>query len=300
MKRGGGGQRAEVRQQRGPDRREARADQRRSGNERPTSGRSASKRDRSADARVVERGNAQQRGNGNGAGKARLDANAGRDLVRGNAPSVLRQDNNRLVGSGFACPPGLAAKNNGCLPPGQAKRLVGLAAPATLGAALLPSLYRSWYPDDDRYFYRAENGYVYRIDRERSVVDGFFPLYDDFTGDYYVGATYPQDYLGYYNVPVQYRPWYEDSGDDYYRYGDGAIYRVDRGGGLIEAVVSLLAGDLALGQPLPAGYDVYNVPYDYRDRYADGPDALYRYGDGNIYQVDPTTRLVQAIVETLV
>ena len=198
------------------------------------------------------------------------------------------------------CPPGLAAKNNGCLPPGQARRFVGAVAPAYFGAALLPPLYRSWYPDNDDYYYRTHDDYVYRIDRDRNFVDGYFPLYNDYTGSYYVGAAYPQEYLGYYNVPVQYQPWYTDTEDDYYRYGDGAIYQVDRQGGLIESIVSLLAGDLALGQPLPTGYDAYNVPYAYRDRYADTDDAWYRYNDGNIYQVDPTTQIVQAIVESLV
>jgi hypothetical protein len=213
--------------------------------------------------------------------------------------ALLRSPTVRTTGLIEGCPPGLWAKNNGCLPPGQARKLVGQAVPAALGAALLPQAYRSWYPDDEEYFYRLDDGYVYRIDRDRNLVDGFFPLVTDWTGAYYVGAAYPQDYLGYYNVPVQYRPWYSD-GDDYYRYADGAIYRVDRQQGLIESIVSLLAGDLAIGQRLPAGYDMYNVPIDYRDRYVDGPDAWYRYNDGYIYQVDPTTRLVQAIVETLI
>jgi hypothetical protein len=69
---------------------------------------------------------------------------------------------------------------------------------------------------------------------------------------------------------------------------------------MIDSIVSLLAGPFAVGSPLPAGYDVYNVPNGYRDRYADGPDAWYRYNDGYIYQVDPTTQIVQAIVQALV
>ena len=64
--------------------------------------------------------------------------------------------------------------------------------------------------------------------------------------------------------------------------------------------MALLAGDLAVGSQLPAGYDVYNVPVAYRDRYYDTPDAWYRYNDGYIYQVDPQTRLVQAVIEALV
>jgi hypothetical protein len=206
----------------------------------------------------------------------------------------------RASGLVDGCPPGLAAKGNGCLPPGQAKKLLGAAVPAALGSALLPPLYRSWYPDNDEYFYRTADGYVYRIDRDQDRIDAYWPLADQWNGAYYVGAAYPQDYLAYYNVPVQYQPWYADNGDTYYRYDDGAIYQVDREGGVIEGIVSLLAGGFGIGQPLPEGYDVYNVPYAYRDRYVDSDEHLYRYNDGYIYEVDPTTRLVQAIVETLV
>ena len=48
------------------------------------------------------------------------------------------------------------------------------------------------------------------------------------------------------------------------------------------------------------GYDTYNVPYQYRAQYYDTPDSWYRYGNGNIYQVDPTTRLITAVVAALV
>ena len=50
---------------------------------------------------------------------------------------------------------------------------------------------------------------------------------------------------------------------------------------------------------MPQGYDVYNVPTSYRDRYRDGPDADYRYSDGSIYQVDPKTQLIQAVIGLL-
>lgn len=304
----GGGQRAERQQMRGAERRQARADRPQKAERRPVREARAERqrgRDRIRDVR------------GSGGGKQvrevrkqeRRDVRSVelRDQGRRDIRITDSRDRNYAGTSDFrqadyrgACPPGLAAKNNGCLPPGQAKKLIGLAAPVALVSATLPPLYQSWYPDDQNYFYRADDGYVYRIDRDRNLVDGFFPLYDDYTGDYYVGAEYPDEYLGYYNVPVQYRPWYADNADNYYRYGDGAIYQVDRQGGLIEGIVSLLAGDLAVGQHLPAGYDVYNVPYDYRDEYVDTEDAWYRYNDGHIYQVDPTTQLVQAIVETLV
>jgi hypothetical protein len=57
---------------------------------------------------------------------------------------------------------------------------------------------------------------------------------------------------------------------------------------------------MSIGQQLPLGYDAYNVPFAYRDQYQDSPDSWYRYSNGNIYQVDPTTRLVSAIVQAIV
>ena len=58
-------------------------------------------------------------------------------------------------------------------------------------------------------------------------------------------------------------------------------------------MVALLTGnDLTVGQRMPAGYDVYNVPGAYQDRYYDTNDAMYRYADGRVYQIDPTTMLI--------
>jgi hypothetical protein len=314
----GGGQQREARgggqQMRGPERRIERQAQRPQKQDMKQRGPVREARADRGPARI-ERGNVErQRGGGN---ERFVQNRGGRDQVDsrvfqreqritvnnfdgGQRYSYFGSPSFRTTGLVDGCPPGLAAKNNGCLPPGQAKKLVGATLPVALGSALLPIDYRSWYPDNDDYYYRTTDGYVYRVDRDRNYVDGYWPISDDWNGAYYVGATYPQDYLGYYNVPVQYQPWYADNGDDYYRYGDGAIYQVDRGNGLIEGIVSLLAGGFGVGQPMPAGYDVYNVPYEYRDRYVDSPDNWYRYNDGNIYQVDPTTQIVQAIVETLV
>jgi hypothetical protein len=200
------------------------------------------------------------------------------------------------------CPPGLAAKHNGCLPPGQAKKLVGSRLPDRYRDERLPAYYRTWYPDTDRYSYRSGDGYIYRIDRSSGLIGGLMPLlaWDDRDVDYYdVGESYPLDTYSFYNVPAAYQPYYADNDASYYRYGDGAIYQVDRGNGLVEAIVALLAGDLSVGSPMPAGYDAYNVPTAYRDQYYDTPDAWYRYNDGYIYQVDPQTRLVQAVIEAL-
>ena len=118
-------------------------------------------------------------------------------------------------------------------------------------------------------------------------------------GYYALGDQWPDSY-DFYNVPYQYRSYYADAGDYRYRYGDGAIYRVNSGSGVVDGIVALLAGDLGVGSRLPTGYDAYNVPFAYRDRYADTNDDWYRYNDGYIYQVDPQTRLISAVIDAIV
>ena len=131
------------------------------------------------------------------------------------------------------------------------------------------------------------------------VVNALFPFQDRDYSYYPIGMTYPAEYNSY-NVPYQYRSFYPDGGDYDYRYGDGAIYQVDRSNSSIQSIVALLAGDLGVGQTLPADYGVYNVPMAYRDRYYDSPDAMYRYNDGYIYQADPKTQLITAVIDALV
>ncbi|RIX32578.1 hypothetical protein [Sphingomonas edaphi] len=214
---------------------------------------------------------------------------------------VPRWNDKGLV-RGFAdgCPPGLAKKGNGCMPPGQAKKLVGTALPTALMGSMLNGPYRNWYRDNDDYLYRWDDDYIYRVRRDGGLIDAFFPYQNQ---DYYyypVGMQYP-DYYNYYNVPYQYQSYYPDGGDYLYRYGDGAIYQVNPSTGLISGIAALLTGDpFAVGQPLPSAYSVYNVPFGYRDRYYDTADNWYRYNDGYIYQVDPTTQLITAVINALV
>jgi hypothetical protein len=99
---------------------------------------------------------------------------------------------------------------------------------------------------------------------------------------------------------MQYASYWPDNDDSFYRYGNGAIYQVDPQTSMIRSIVALLAGDLSVGQPLPVGYSTYNVPLAYRDQYYDTPDAWYRYNDGYVYRVDPTTQLVTAVIRALV
>lgn len=267
--------------------------------------------------------------------------------------------NTRSNGFIEGCPPGLWMKRNGCLPPGQAAKLIGtpLATASTVAAlSALPQSLQYLYPDTPNYYYRYGSGYLYEVDRETNLIASLLPLLaggyvpgqylpqtymNSFVPDYYGynsfyadspyqcnryanGVVYQVDcmtgmiegvvplYSGgygygqmlpsaysYYNVPNQYRSLYYDNNDYGYWYAPGAIYQYDQGTNLITSVAALLSPGFSVGQQLPMGYDVYNVPYSYRANYYDTPDAWYRYNNGNIYRIDPTTQLVTAIVASI-
>jgi len=284
-----------------------------------------------------------------------------RDLDRGKVRfrEIDRDDRfARRIGWIDGCPPGLAKKAVPCVPPGQAAKYIGqpLRSVARLAAFdPLPRSLRGLYYDDDDYYYRYGGGYLYRVDRDDDLISSIVPLFgaaligqplsssfvnpyrtpsyfssfypnspydcyrygygyvyetDCVTGlvedviptydyGYGVGQVLPASY-SYYNVPYAYRGYYPDDDDYYYRYAPGAIYRVDRESSLISAVASLLTGGLSVGQQLPMGYNTYNVPLAYRSTYYDTADTWYRYNNGYIYSVDPTTQLVTAIVRAIV
>ena len=212
-----------------------------------------------------------------------------------------RFGDNRFANNGFVngCPPGLAAKNNGCLPPGQAKKLVGALLPAAYSQSMLSGPYANWYQDNDRYLYRQSGDSIYRVDRGTSLIDALIPYGSRDYGYYPVGQSYPADY-NYYNVPTQYQSYYPDGGNYNYRYGDNAIYSVNPQNSAIQSIVALLAGDLGVGQRLPSNYGVYNVPMSYRDRYYDTAENQYRYNDGYIYRVDPRTQLITSVINAVI
>jgi hypothetical protein len=100
---------------------------------------------------------------------------AGVAALASTAPAYAKPDHAKgHKGQGYAyggsCPPGLAKKNNGCLPPGQAKKLynAGQRWPGNYGHAWnynqIPSDMRNRYgfDPDDRYYYG--DGYVYQVD----------------------------------------------------------------------------------------------------------------------------------------
>ncbi|MEW4447642.1 hypothetical protein [Qipengyuania sp. JC766] len=184
------------------------------------------------------------------------------------------------------CPPGLAKKGNGCQPPGQARKLA---------SQRFDGYYRSAYSrlsgDDWRYY----DGYAYRPSGG-GLIESLIPLVG---GVLFSGNRWPDAYDDY-RAPSYYGAYYGRGSDYDYYYADQTLFSVDPEDRAITGIAALLTGDdINVGQPLPAGYDVYNVPYRYRDRYRDGPDAYYRYSDGYVYEVDPETRLVAAAIELL-
>ncbi len=239
----------------------------------------------------------------------RIDNRDGREFRDAERRDVqLRSGNRRLAefdnfrglnGLHDNCPPGLAKKNNGCLPPGQAKKMIGAVLPAAFGSQTLDGPYRQWYRDNDQFFYRDDGDFIYRVNRNDGLINALFPFQDRDFSYYDVGTNYPADY-NFYNVPYQYQSFFPDGNQYNYRYGDGAIYQVNRSDSTINSIVALLAGDLGVGQQLPSNYGVYNVPTAYRDRYYDTPDASYRYNDGYIYRADPKTQLITAVIDALV
>ncbi|WP_344699403.1 hypothetical protein [Sphingomonas limnosediminicola] len=194
------------------------------------------------------------------------------------------------------CPPGLAAKNNGCLPPGQAAKFLGAPLSAVAGYSALSALPSGWnylYPETQDYYYRYGDGYLYQVDRNTNLIDNLLPL---LAGGYMPGTYLPQPYMASY-VPDYYglNSFYPDYGDTCNRYGNGVIYEVDCASGMVEDVIPLYAGGYGVGQILPASYSYYNVPYQYRDMYYDTPDHGYWYAPGAIYQYDRGNSMITSV-----
>ncbi|TMM48779.1 hypothetical protein [Qipengyuania marisflavi] len=202
----------------------------------------------------------------------------------------MRRDRSRVYING--CPPGLAKKGNGCTPPGLAKR--ARTNMQMFRYDYRPRLFGLTNYSSGRYTYN--NGYLLRMN-DRGSVAGYIPLLG---GALAVGNQWPNSYQSY-EVPNYYVDYYNLGGTNNYRYADDVIYRVDPQDSAIVSIAALLTGDdINIGQPMPRGYDVYNVPYSYRDRYYDTPEANYRYSDGYVYRIDPTTQLVAAAIDLLV
>jgi hypothetical protein len=176
--------------------------------------------------------------------------------------------------------------------------LPGTYLPQSYMASYVPAYYGldSFYPADyGATCNRDAYGVVDQVDCVTGMVENVVPTY---AGGYGVGQLLPSSYA-YYNVPMQYRSLYYPTADYSYWYAPGAIYQYDPSTSVITSVAALMSPGFTVGQALPAGYEVYNVPDDYRATYYDTPAAWYRYNNGYIYQVDPSTMLVSAIAASL-
>ena len=113
------------------------------------------------------------------------------------------------------------------------------------------------------------------------------------------GAAWPTQYA-YEPVSAYYGDYLKLNDQYQYRYADGVVYGLDPKTQAIGQVAALLTGqDWTVGQAMPSGYDVYNVPYAYRDQYADNATSMYRYNDGYVYQADPKTQLITTVIQLL-
>ena len=92
-------------------------------------------------------------------------------------PAPAKHGHGNQYGYGGAgCPPGLAKKHNGCLPPGQAKKLynVGQRFPRSYGVPWtynqIPYDLRTHYglPTQGNYYYG--DGYLYRVDPRTMLI----------------------------------------------------------------------------------------------------------------------------------
>ncbi len=81
--------------------------------------------------------------------------------------------NERHARGGQACPPGLAKKHNGCLPPGQAKKrfAIGERLPSSFNSYNVPEQYRDQYRDTNEDLFRYNDGSLYRVDARTRLIE---------------------------------------------------------------------------------------------------------------------------------
>jgi hypothetical protein len=205
----------------------------------------------------------------------------------------------RRLGYGVGgCPPGLAKKGNGCMPPGQAAKFIGQPISSVSRLAALDAFPRSMnglFLDNDDYYYRYGGGYAYRVDRGDNLISGLLPLF----GAALIGQPLQPNYINSYNTPPYFNAFYPNSPYDCYQNGYGYVYETDCMTGMVEDVIPTYGYGYGVGQMMPSSYSYYNVPYNYRSSFADNDDYYYRYAPGAIYQVDRGSSLISAVAALL-
>ena len=159
-------------------------------------------------------------------------------------------------GDSRPCPPGLAKKNNGCVPPGQVGR------------------------DDDRYG-RGDDRYD-RNDRYGRGDDRYGR--DDSYGR---DGRYDRNNDGYDDRDID-RDGRWDNDGDYSR-----DQRDNRG--IVGTILDRVTGNNGLRVGQRASANLGGVPYAYRDQFRDGNGVYYRSDGRQIYQIDARTQTVVRI-----
>jgi hypothetical protein len=137
---------------------------------------------------VVSGGHARTDSHANVRARTRTGAsvNRSRDRDGDGIPDYRDRVDNRAAGRYGVndCPPGLAAKNNGCLPPGQARKMFALGQRIPTGYNFytpyedIPLAYRDRFgiPTGYQYIYRDRSVYV--VDPATSLVTRIIDLVD--------------------------------------------------------------------------------------------------------------------------
>lgn len=118
---------------------------------------------------------------GQGQGEGRHDEKGSKQAHKGYGGRDGRAANNHpgryyAITSQGNCPPGLAKKGNGCLPPGRAKKMynIGQKYNRDLGSNWsynqIPDQLRSQYSLDRNAQYYYNNGYLYQVDPKTMLI----------------------------------------------------------------------------------------------------------------------------------
>ena len=175
-----------------------------------------------------------------------------------------RWDRDDRYGDARPCPPGLARKDNGCLPPGQVGR---------------DDRDGRW-GDDGRYGTRDVDS---RYDRNN---DGWDDRDANRDGRWDVDSRYDSN-----------RDGYDDR--DYNRDGrwdnDEGYRQTNNNGGVVGQILDRVTGNNGLRVGQRASANLGSVPYAYRSQYRDNDSVYYRADNRNIYQIDARTQTVVRI-----
>ncbi|MGZ8343030.1 MAG: hypothetical protein ACXW27_05470 [Allosphingosinicella sp.] len=164
-------------------------------------------------------------------------------------------DGDDRYGDARPCPPGLAKKNNGCLPPGQVGR------------------------DDDRY---GRGNVDSRYDRNN---DGWDDRDGNRDGRWDVDSRYDSNRDGYDDRDHDRDGRWDDDGD----------HRQTDGRGVVGQIIDRVTGNDGLRVGQRASANLGAVPYAYRNQYRDSGNVYYRSDGRQIYQIDARTQTVVRI-----